>query len=73
MSADLPAVLLGAEIGHNIHLAVRSARREDLPQVVGMLADDFLHAAREDPADLAPYARAFEEIEANPGSVLLVG
>jgi GNAT superfamily N-acetyltransferase len=73
MSADLPAVLFGAEIGRNIHLTVRSARREDLPQIVGMLADDFLHAAREDPADPAPYARAFEEIDANPGSRLLVG
>ena len=34
----VPAVLFGAEIGRNIHLTVRSARREDLPQIVGMLA-----------------------------------
>jgi hypothetical protein len=38
MSVDLPAVLLGAEIGHNIRLTVRCARREDLPRIVGMLA-----------------------------------
>jgi GNAT superfamily N-acetyltransferase len=38
-----------------------------------MLADDFLHATREDSADLAAYASAFEQIEANPGTRLLVG
>jgi GNAT superfamily N-acetyltransferase len=72
-SGNLPAVLLGAEIGRNIRLTIRPARREDLPHIVGMLADDFFAAGREDPADLAPYARAFAEIEANPATRLLVG
>ena len=56
-----------------MHLTVRPARREDLPAVVAMLADDFLGGTREDPADLAPYERAFANIEADPRNVLLVG
>lgn len=48
------------------------ARREDLPAIVALLADDVLGSKRETP-DLAPYERAFAEIEADPRELLLVG
>lgn len=50
----------------------RNARREDVPALVGLLADDALGAAREG-SDLAPYLRAFDEIAANPMHQLIVG
>jgi GNAT superfamily N-acetyltransferase len=57
-----------------IDLEFRKARREDLPAIVRMLADDFLGATRE--RDEAPlpesYAAAFEEIDADPNNELVV-
>lgn len=44
---------------------------DDLPDVVGMLADDPLGSTREDPAD-AGYARAFRALAADPAHLLVV-
>ena len=52
-------------------IQLREARREDVPQIVGLLADDVLGAGREGPADDA-YFTAFDQIEADPRSRLLV-
>jgi len=51
---------------------IRRARREDIGAIVRMLADDQLGAARDDPGDLEPYLRAFEEIDADPNQLLVV-
>ena len=53
-------------------VTLRRAVRADLPAIVAMLADDPLGATRETPADLAPYARAFAAIDADPNHLLLV-
>ncbi len=49
----------------------RDARREDLPAIVALLADDLLGAGREGPMDEA-YQVAFDRIMADPGSRLIV-
>jgi len=51
---------------------IRRARRDDIGAIVRMLADDQLGATRDDPEDLGPYLRAFEEIEADPNQLLVV-
>jgi GNAT superfamily N-acetyltransferase len=55
-------------------LEFRQARLGDLSQIVRMLADDFLGAARERLEDpLAEgYIKAFHEIEADPNNELIV-
>ena len=55
-------------------LTFRPARREDLPTLIAMLANDQLGAFREDPqTPLAPaYERAFTVIEADPNNELIV-
>jgi GNAT superfamily N-acetyltransferase len=50
----------------------RSARREDVPAIARLLADDALGAAREDPSDPAPYFAAFDRIDADPRNLLAV-
>ena len=50
----------------------REARREDVPAVVGLLADDALGAAREG-TDSAPYLAAFDAMQAEAGNILIVG
>jgi GNAT superfamily N-acetyltransferase len=50
---------------------IRPARKEDVPAIVGMLADDPLGASRETPDDLAPYYAAFERIENDPHQHLM--
>jgi GNAT superfamily N-acetyltransferase len=50
---------------------LRAARREDVPQIVALLADDAIGAGREGPADDAYYA-AFDLIAADQGNLLLV-
>jgi ribosomal protein S18 acetylase RimI-like enzyme len=52
--------------------SIRQARREDLPAIVALLADDPLGRSREEPADLAAYRRAFDEIAAQSGNAILV-
>lgn len=55
-------------------LNMRPARRDDLPAIVAMLADDPLGATREDLRDPLPdtYLAAFEAISASPNQVLAV-
>ncbi len=55
-------------------VAFRQARREDLPAIVRMLADDALGSQREryeDPLP-EPYYSAFEQIEKDPNQELIV-
>ena len=51
----------------------RNARREDLPTIVALLADDALGATRESAADLAPYEQAFAALTAQKGNAIIVG
>jgi hypothetical protein len=55
-------------------LKFRQATREDLPEIVRMLADDFLGATRERDENPLPesYVKAFEEIEADKNNELIV-
>ena len=53
-------------------MTVRRARREDLPVIVGMLADDHLGAKRESPDDLTSYEAAFATIDADPHQYLAI-
>lgn len=53
-------------------LIFRDARREDLPALVALLADDPLGQGREG-ADLAPYLAAFEAIAAQSIHQIIVG
>jgi GNAT superfamily N-acetyltransferase len=53
-------------------LEIRAAVAEDIPAVVGMLADDPLGARRESPDDLAPYLSALERISTDPNQRLVV-
>ncbi|WP_410615930.1 GNAT family N-acetyltransferase [Amycolatopsis sp. lyj-109] len=51
---------------------IRRAQREDIGAIVHMLADDQLGATRDDPSNLDPYVRAFDEINADPSQLLMV-
>lgn len=55
-------------------LALREARREDVPLIVAMLADDMLGSAREDTGagQAHIYTAAFDEIARDPNNRLLV-
>ncbi|MEU2895291.1 N-acetyltransferase family protein [Streptomyces sp. NPDC001273] len=53
-------------------LEIRAAAADDLPAVVGMLADDPLGATRESPDDVGPYLTALERIKADPNQRLVV-
>jgi GNAT superfamily N-acetyltransferase len=57
-----------------MQLKFRQATREDLPEIVRMLADDFLGARRERYDNPLPesYVKAFEEIEADKNNELIV-
>ena len=50
----------------NAELSFRRARREDVPGLIGLLADDPLGRARETPDNPARYYAAFAEIDADP-------
>jgi GNAT superfamily N-acetyltransferase len=50
---------------------IRDARREDVPAIVAMLADDVLGAGREGDLDDAYWA-AFERVAADPGNRIIV-
>ncbi|MFE1508994.1 GNAT family N-acetyltransferase [Streptomyces sp. NPDC058726] len=54
------------------NLEIRAAVADDLPAVVGMLADDLLGATRESPDDVGPYLTALERIKADPNQRLVV-
>jgi hypothetical protein len=49
----------------------RDARREDVPAIVALLADDVLGAGREGDADEV-YLTAFEQVRSDPRSRLIV-
>ncbi|MFJ4690873.1 GNAT family N-acetyltransferase [Streptomyces sp. NPDC088766] len=53
-------------------LEIRAAAVEDIPAIVGMLADDPLGARRESPGDLTPYLSALERISADANQRLVV-
>lgn len=55
-------------------IVFRQAKLEDLPEIVRMLADDFLGATRERYENPLPesYVKAFEEIEADKNNELIV-
>ena len=55
-------------------LKFRQANRQDLPEIVRMLADDFLGATRERDENPLPesYVKAFEEIEADKNNELII-
>ncbi len=53
-------------------VSVRRARRDDVPAIVALLADDVLGQSREDVDELAPYLAAFERVDADPAHLLVV-
>ena len=53
-------------------LEIRPATTEDVPAIVGMLADDPLGAQRESPDDLTPYLTALDRLTADPNQHLVV-
>jgi len=53
-------------------LEIRPATTEDVPAVVGMLADDPLGAQRESPDDLTPYYTALDRLAADPNQHVVV-
>ncbi|MFI5567917.1 GNAT family N-acetyltransferase [Streptomyces sp. NPDC051740] len=53
-------------------LEIRAAVADDVPAIVGMLADDPLGARRESPDDLSPYLTALERLDADPNQHLVV-
>ncbi|WP_230195238.1 GNAT family N-acetyltransferase [Streptomyces coriariae] len=53
-------------------LEIRAAVAEDIPAIVGMLADDPLGAQRESTDDLSPYLTALERLTADPNQRLVV-
>ncbi|GAB2864867.1 GNAT family N-acetyltransferase [Streptomyces deserti] len=53
-------------------LEIRAAVDDDVPAIVGLLADDPLGAQRESPDDLTPYLSALERFSADPNQHLVV-
>ncbi|MGW3653166.1 GNAT family N-acetyltransferase [Streptomyces sp. NPDC000878] len=53
-------------------LEIRPVTTEDVPAVVGMLADDPLGAQRESPDDLTPYYTALNRLAADPNQHMVV-
>ncbi|MEU8697823.1 GNAT family N-acetyltransferase [Streptomyces sp. NPDC048680] len=53
-------------------LDIRAAGVDDLSEIVAMLADDPLGAARESPDDLTPYRAAFQRLAGDPNQYLMV-
>ncbi|MEV0174499.1 GNAT family N-acetyltransferase [Streptomyces sp. NPDC050803] len=53
-------------------LEIRAAAADDIPAIVGMLADDPLGAQRESPDDLTPYRSALERLSSDSNQHLVV-
>ncbi len=53
-------------------VVVRMARRGDVPAQVALLVDDVMGRERDDPADLAPYYAAWDEMALDPNCECLV-
>ncbi|BCL18502.1 GNAT family acetyltransferase [Streptomyces tuirus] len=54
------------------NIDIRPASRDDIPDIVAMLADDALGATRESPEDLSPYQSAYERLQRDPNQLLVV-
>ncbi len=54
-------------------MSIRPARREDLPALIALYADDDLGKAREAATPDARYMTAFDTISADPNHLLVVG
>lgn len=54
--------------------SIRTARRDDVPAIVALLADDPIAASRESNTEPLPeaYWRAFDDMAAQPGNLMLV-
>jgi GNAT superfamily N-acetyltransferase len=55
-----------------VDTVIRPARREDLPAIVALLADDPIGAGRETAGEREPYLRAWQAIAASPSARLVV-
>ncbi|MFF4152707.1 GNAT family N-acetyltransferase [Streptomyces sp. NPDC001651] len=53
-------------------LEIRPAVADDVPAIVGMLANDPLGAQRESPDDLTPYLAALERLQGDPHQHVVV-
>ncbi|MBQ0847783.1 GNAT family N-acetyltransferase [Streptomyces sp. NPDC057621] len=53
-------------------LEIRPAVADDIPAIVGMLADDPLGSQRESPDDLTPYLAALERLSEDPNQHVVV-
>jgi predicted N-acetyltransferase YhbS len=53
-------------------MIIRTAGRDDLPAIIGLLADDVLGKARDYPVVDDSYERAFAAIDADPRNLLIV-
>jgi len=53
-------------------ITIRAARRDDVPAIVVLLADDPLGATREDPDALPAYQQAFDAVAVQRGNMILV-
>lgn len=53
-------------------MQLRRARRDDVPAIVALYADDMLGATREDPANRAAYEAAFDVVAADANAELIV-
>lgn len=51
---------------------LREARRDDVPALVALYAEDQLSTGGDDGSDLEPYLRAFDVIDADPAHLLVV-
>jgi GNAT superfamily N-acetyltransferase len=56
----------------SIEASFRRATRDDVPDIVRLLADDVYGAARERPESAESYRRAFEAVDADPNNELIV-
>lgn len=74
MSSEPPSTVENRKTLNLPAIQVRTARREDIRAIVELIADDEISALREDLSDPLPeaYTRAFDQIEADPRTELLV-
>jgi GNAT superfamily N-acetyltransferase len=61
-------------VPRDLQVSFREAKRDDVPAIVGLLADDPLGSARETPGDELPHAywAAYEAIDRDPNNILIV-
>jgi GNAT superfamily N-acetyltransferase len=61
-------------VSHDPQVSFREAKRDDIPDIVGLLADDPLGSTRETPGEELPeaYWAAYEAIDRDPNNMLIV-